>query len=253
MADQSHQLPRSVQRKGTRPPVQVQPSLLRSAVALRVVALVAARHQIFPRRPPAARSRHHVIQRQFRRRKNSPAKLAGIVIAQQNIFSRQSASLLRNVPVRQQPNYRRHFQGRRAGAHFRSVQLLGLRHSLQQQHHRAAHRRHIDRLERCVQHQHRFLHHGRLPRTGKRGSTLGRTGSIPGGRPGTPSVIPADTHFLFQEIAAGLVSGPSELETQAPPVGRSTRYRKRHDAFRTSAPQFPAACIQRRASRKHII
>ncbi len=184
-----------MQRKRTRPPVQMQPCLFRSAITLRVVALVAARHQIFPRRTASARSRHHVIQRQFRRRKNSPAKLAGIVIPQQNVFSRKRASLLRNVPIRQQPNYRRHLQRRRAGAHFRSVQLFRLSHSLKQQHHCPAHRRHIDRLKRRVQHQHRFLHYGRLARTGKRLTTLGRTGSIPGGRPGTPSVIPADAHL----------------------------------------------------------
>ena len=49
VADQAHQLPRGVQRKRAWPPRQRKPSLLRSPVALAVVALVAAGDQIFPR------------------------------------------------------------------------------------------------------------------------------------------------------------------------------------------------------------
>jgi len=43
------------------------------------------------------------------------------------------------------------------------LHLLGLRHALQQQHHRSPHRCHIDRLIRCIQDQHRLLHQRRTP------------------------------------------------------------------------------------------
>src|SRR5207253_7840805 len=42
-----------------------------------------------------------------------------------------------------------------------ALPIFGLRHSLEQQHHGPADRRNIDRLKRGVQHQYRFLHHGR--------------------------------------------------------------------------------------------
>src|SRR5579864_726434 len=48
--DQAHELPGSVQGEGTRPARQRQAGFLRRAVALTVVALVAARHQILPGR-----------------------------------------------------------------------------------------------------------------------------------------------------------------------------------------------------------
>src|SRR5712671_7751650 len=46
----------------------------------------------------------------------------------------------------------------RRRVHFRVVHLFRLRHALQHQDHRAPHRRHVDRLVRRVQHQHRLLH-----------------------------------------------------------------------------------------------
>lgn len=48
VADESHQLPRSVQRKRTRTPLELQSGFFRSAVTLAIVALVAARYQILP-------------------------------------------------------------------------------------------------------------------------------------------------------------------------------------------------------------
>ncbi len=99
MADQAHQLARGVQRKGPRTPLQFEPRFFRRAIALAIVAGVAAGDEILPRRAPAARTRQHVIQRQLRSRKRAPAELASIAVAQQNIFARKRAALLRNVPV----------------------------------------------------------------------------------------------------------------------------------------------------------
>ncbi len=66
MPDQPHQLARSVQRERPRPALQFDSRFFRRAVALAVIACIAARHQIFPRRASAARSRHNVIERQLR-------------------------------------------------------------------------------------------------------------------------------------------------------------------------------------------
>src|SRR6516165_1409861 len=66
VADQPHQLPRGVQREGTRSPRQFETGFLRSAVTLAVVAAVAASHQILPGGSPAARTRHNVVQGQCR-------------------------------------------------------------------------------------------------------------------------------------------------------------------------------------------
>src|SRR5580704_3535854 len=80
VADKPHQLPRGMQRERPRPPRQLESGLFRRPVALAVVATVATRHQVFPRRTPSARPRHDMVQRQFRAGKNSPAKLASIPV-----------------------------------------------------------------------------------------------------------------------------------------------------------------------------
>src|SRR5580704_17973446 len=89
VSDQPHQLQRSMQRKGPRPSGQFEPGFFRSPVALAIVAAVAASHQVFPGRTPAARPGHYMIQRQFRTRKSPSTKLASISVAQQNIFTRK--------------------------------------------------------------------------------------------------------------------------------------------------------------------
>src|ERR1700674_3539688 len=62
------------------------------------------------------------------------------------------------MPVRQQADHRRHFMSMRRGMHFRVMHFFCLRHAFQHQHHGAAHGRHIDRLIRRIQNQHRLLH-----------------------------------------------------------------------------------------------
>src|ERR1041384_8862540 len=61
--DHTHQLPRGVQSEGTRSPRQFKSGLFGCPVTLAVIASVAARHQVFPRRPASTRTRHYVIQR----------------------------------------------------------------------------------------------------------------------------------------------------------------------------------------------
>jgi hypothetical protein len=65
MADQAHQLARSMESERTRPALKFQAGFFRRAITFAIVAAVAAGHQIFPRRAAAARTGHHVIERQF--------------------------------------------------------------------------------------------------------------------------------------------------------------------------------------------
>src|SRR5229473_699298 len=150
VADEAHQLPRGVQREGARAPLQFQPGLFRSAVALVVVALVAAGHQIFPRRPPASGAGHDVIQSQLGAQQSPPAELAGVAVTQQNVLPRKRAALLRDVPVGQQANHRRHLQRPRRGMELCVVVLLDLGHALEHQHHGAANRRRKLWNSQCV-------------------------------------------------------------------------------------------------------
>lgn len=151
MSDQAHQLPRSVQCERSRPPLQFNSSFFRRAVAFAVVTRVAARHQVFPRRASPARTRHHVIQRQLGSGEHPRAKLARVPVAQQNILPRKRAALLRNMPVAQEANYRRHLHRILRGVYARRIRFFRLRHALQQQHQRAPHSRHIDGFEGRVQ------------------------------------------------------------------------------------------------------
>jgi len=159
-----HQLPRGMQRKRPGPPRQFEPGLLWRTVAFAVIATVTARHQVFPRGTPAPRSRHNMVQRQFRTRKDPSAELAGIPVSQQNVFPRKRTALLWNVPVGQQTNHRWHFVRMCRRVHLRAVHLLSLRHALQQQNHRPANSRNIDRFVRRIQYEHRLLHQRCTPR-----------------------------------------------------------------------------------------
>src|SRR5712664_1469286 len=68
--------------------------------------------------------------------------------------------------------------------HFRTVQLLCLRHAFEQQHHGAPHGRHIDRLVGRIQDQHRLLHQRRTPHHNRVvDSTTGGTLCTGRGRP----------------------------------------------------------------------
>ena len=73
-------------RAGT--PRERNPGFLGRAVALAVVALVAAGHQILPGGTSASGSRHNMIQSQLRGRKRAAAELTSIPVAQKYIFPR---------------------------------------------------------------------------------------------------------------------------------------------------------------------
>lgn len=102
-----------------------------------------------------------MIQRQLRRRKHTPAELASIVIAKQNVLARKRPGLLGNVTVGQEADHRGNLHGARGGVDFPVMQLLGLSDTLEQKHHGASHGGYIDGLEGRVQDQDGLLHNGR--------------------------------------------------------------------------------------------
>ena len=152
MANQAHQLTRSVQRKWAGPALELQSGFFRGAVTLGVVTLVTASDQILPRGAPATRAGNYVVQRQLRRWKCVPAELAGVVVAQQDILAGQRSGLLGDVAIRQQPDHRRHLQRLRRRVHLSVIELLGLGDSLQQQDHSTANGRDVNRLESGIEH-----------------------------------------------------------------------------------------------------
>jgi hypothetical protein len=66
---------------------QRHPRLFRRAVALTVVANLAGGHQIFGQRPPAARLRQDVIERQIEHRAPAAAILAAVVVAREDAMA----------------------------------------------------------------------------------------------------------------------------------------------------------------------
>ena len=81
------------------------PGLIRSLIPFPVVAPSAAGYEIVPVRIPAPRSRHDVVQCQFLRREDVSAILAGIMVAKEDIFARQTLSLEWYMYVLYKPDY----------------------------------------------------------------------------------------------------------------------------------------------------
>src|SRR5271167_562502 len=106
MADQAHQLSRGVKRERPGAALEFQTRFLRSSVTFAVVARVAGRDEVLPRRSSSTRSRQDMVQRQLRSREQIAAELARVPIAQQDVFPRKRATLLGNMPVAQQANHR---------------------------------------------------------------------------------------------------------------------------------------------------
>src|ERR1700693_4673583 len=171
MTDQAHQLARSVKSERARAALKFQASFFRSAIAFTIVAPVAAGHQILPGGAAAARTRHHVVECQFRSRQSVATKLASVAVAQQNIFSRERPALLRDVAVSEKTNHGRHLHSFVRGMNFRVVGLFSLSHALQHQDQSAAHGGNVDGFEGGVEYENRRLHHGRTARW--RGRQLG--------------------------------------------------------------------------------
>src|ERR687890_2559374 len=84
--DEAHDLAVDVQREGARPADEVHPRLLGRPAPLLVVAALAARDQIIPRRLSPARAREEVVEGEFRRRELPAAILAGRVGAQGGVL-----------------------------------------------------------------------------------------------------------------------------------------------------------------------
>jgi len=77
----------------------------RSAITLAIVAGSTAGDQIIPSRIAALTPRHYMIERKFLWRKDAPAILTGVVIAQKYVFTRETLSLEWNVNVFDQSDY----------------------------------------------------------------------------------------------------------------------------------------------------
>src|SRR4030095_3093803 len=89
-----------------RPFEQPHPRSFRRAIALAIVAGATAGNQVLPSGITSPRSGSDVVERQILRRENSTAVLTGVVIAQQDVLTREALSLKRDVDILHQPNYR---------------------------------------------------------------------------------------------------------------------------------------------------
>ena len=108
-AQHAHDLAAGVQREG--PGLAQQDhvvDLVQHAVAFAAVAGVAAGHQVFPRGVAAAGAGNHVIQGEFAGGQHDAAVLAGVAVAQQDVFAREGAGLVRDAAVLQQADDRGH-------------------------------------------------------------------------------------------------------------------------------------------------
>lgn len=138
---------------------EMESGLFGEPVALEVVAGMAARYQVIPIGAPAARARDHMVKRQFAGRKNGSTELACITVAQQNVLSRERPALMRDAAEFSQPDHRRNTHGQARRVNKVSVRFFGGGDAFENQHHRAADRRDVDRLVRSVEHEHRRLQH----------------------------------------------------------------------------------------------
>ena len=89
-------------------PRQLHAGLIRRAVPFPVVARMAAGDQIFPRGFTCTGAGDDMVERHFARRQSAVTVLAGVAIAHQNVFARQSTGLVWNAAVLEQPNDGRH-------------------------------------------------------------------------------------------------------------------------------------------------
>src|SRR5436305_11915782 len=149
--DVAHDLAVDVQREGARSPNQMHASLFRRAAALLVVAALTARDQIVPGALAAARARQNVVERQLRGRELTTAVLAGRVVAQQNVFARERAALVRDVYVLDEPYDRRGVHGDARRVEHVAVVLLHAGDALEDHHDGTSLGANVHRLIRGVQ------------------------------------------------------------------------------------------------------
>src|SRR5258708_28042936 len=86
-SDHPHNVPAGMEREWPRLLKQLHFSLSQQPVAFAPVAGMAACHQIFPCGRTSAGTRDHVVQGQIPRRKQHATVLAGVAIAQKNVFA----------------------------------------------------------------------------------------------------------------------------------------------------------------------
>src|SRR6185369_15021093 len=112
------------------------PGLFRSPVTLTMIAAFAAGNQIIPRGLPSARAWQHMIESQFRGRVLSSAILAGGMVTQQNVLSREGATFKRDMNIFRKSNDRRGVNREFLRVEHVSVVLLHPRHTFKDHHHR---------------------------------------------------------------------------------------------------------------------
>ena len=98
-----------------------------------------------------------MVQRKIGGRQRLAAVLASIAVAQQNVFAREGARLIRDAAILEQPNYRRHGDAAALRVQHQAVLFLRARNAFEHQHQSAASAANINRLIGCVQHQNRHL------------------------------------------------------------------------------------------------
>ena len=85
---QAHDVAAGVEIEGSRFPRGLHVGFVRKLIAFAAVAGMAAGDEIFPGRESPARARNHMIERKFTRGKRGAAILAGVAVAQQDVFPR---------------------------------------------------------------------------------------------------------------------------------------------------------------------
>ena|SRR5947209_20463621 len=99
-----------------------------------------------------------MVEGEFMGGENDAAVLAGIAIPQQDVLAGESAGLMGDAAVFEEPNDRRHLHLHASGVQSGSMLLFGSCNALQDQYESTACRADIDGLIGSVQDQDRALH-----------------------------------------------------------------------------------------------
>ena len=78
---------------------------VRKLVAFAAVAGMTAGYEILPGGETSARARNDVVERELAGGQRGAALLAGVAVAQQNVFSRKRARLVRDAAILQQTDH----------------------------------------------------------------------------------------------------------------------------------------------------
>jgi len=163
-AHKAHDVPAGVQVESAGLARELHVGLIGQHVSLPAIAVVAAGDEVLPRRCSAARAWDDVVERKFPSCENLAAILAGVAIAQQDVLARESAGLVRNATIFEQPDDRRNIDGDAGSVKVMAVGLFHHGDSLEHQYDGAACRAHVDGLIGSVQYQYRRMHRrARLP------------------------------------------------------------------------------------------